>query len=247
MEQDPTVKIWVTKDYEIFRRKDGNRDISIPLVNRLVKSIMQNGYYDVSIIVVGDKMTVLDGQHRLEALKRIYKDTGILYKVRYIVSRDFDDLSKIISWQRDRAAWTTLDYARSYAVLGNENYEAYLSFKEKYKTNHQVTASLLGENHHSMQFKAGQFRVNDFSLAEEWVKRLNELSLYYDFAFRNTFVRAMLSFWKDPQFSHKDFMDKVERYRSNLYNCVKVMQFREAIANLYNYNSRKKVKFKFDR
>ena len=140
---DLSTKIYVTKDYDIFRKKEGNRDIKPALVNKLYRSILDHGYHDVSILIVGDKMTMLDGQHRVEALKRIKQDTGAVYKVRYIVSRDFDDLQKIISWQKDRLSWSTMDYANSFATMGNPHYKTYLEFRKKYKVKHHLNLLML--------------------------------------------------------------------------------------------------------
>lgn len=243
---DLRTKIYVTNDYDIFRKKEGNRDISPALVNKLYRSIIENGFYEISILIVGDNMTLLDGQHRIEALKRIYQDTGILYKVKYIVSRDFDDLAKVISWQTQRAAWTTLDFARSYALLGNDNYQAYLKFREKYKTNHTVSMVLLsGGSEPSKHFRNGNFKVAEYSHAEDWALRLQSLAQIYDFSHNRKFVMAIVSFWKHPGFSHKDFMEKVTKFRTLLYNCVTISEFRARISELYNYRRRDRVAFTF--
>jgi hypothetical protein len=203
----------------------------------------------VSILIVGDNMMMLDGQHRIEALKRIAQDTGAVYKIKYIVSRDFDDLAKIISWQKNRASWTTMDYARSFAEMGNQNYQTYLDFREKYKISHTIGVICLAGgqvNHIAELFKQGDFIVDDYSRSEEWVLRLQSLSEYYDFSHNRTFVRALLHFWKHPQFSHREFMDKVNKFRTLIYNCVSVKEFAELIAELYNYRRQNRIHFIFE-
>ena len=248
LDQDLKTKIYYTSDYDVFRKKDGNRDLNQGLVNKLYRSIMDNGWYDVSIIIIGDNMTVLDGQHRLEALKRIKSDTGITYKVRYVVSRELDDLKKIISWQKDRAAWTTNDYANSYSEMGNKHYTTYMEFRKKYKFSHTLAVILLMGNlaeggRLTDKFRHGHFVVNDYSQSEQYALRVQSLQQYYDFATNRNFVRAMMYFWKHPQFSHKEFMDRVSKYRGMLYNCISVKQFHELIAGLYNYRRRERVTF----
>jgi hypothetical protein len=248
---DLTTKIYFTKDYDIFRKKEGNRDINTTLVNKLYRSILDHGYYDVSILIVGDNMMMLDGQHRIEALKRIKQDTGAVYKIRYQVSRDFDNLEKIISWQKDRSAWTTMDYANSFAILGNAHYQSYLDFRIKYKLNHTIGALLLAGRssdgfNRADHFKAGRFEVDDYSRSEDWALRLQSLSEYYAFSHNRSFVRALIHFWKHPEFSHREFMGKVNKFRTLIYNCITVKEFAELIAELYNYRRQNRIHFIFE-
>lgn len=248
---DLGTKIYLTQDYGIFRKKKGNRDINPGLVNKLYRSILDHGYYEVSILIVGDNMTLLDGQHRIEALKRIKQDTGAVYKVKYQVSREFDDLKKIISWQRDRSAWSTMDYAVSYAEMGNDHYRVYLDFRTKYKLNHTIGALLLAGRsseggNNPQHFKIGRFQVDDYSRAEDWALRLQSLSEYYTFSHNRSFVRALIYFWKYPDFSHREFMEKVHKFRTLIYNCVTVKEFAELIAELYNYHRQNRVIFNFE-
>jgi hypothetical protein len=240
-------QIYNTTDYDIFRKKDGNRAINAQLVNKLYNSIIENGYYDISIIVIGEDMSVLDGQHRLAALKMAHEETGIDYKIKYVVSSEFDDLKKIISWQKDRSSWTTNDYAESYAEMGNEHYQAYLDFREKYKLNHTLGHLLLkgkqiGKAEH---FKRGDFKVEDYDRAEDWALRLQSIATYYDFAYNRNFVKAMVQYWNHPKFSHVEFMAKVDMFRTLIFNCLNVKEFSGRISELYNYRQKTKIKFEF--
>lgn len=248
MDLDP-VKVYNTKDYDIFRKKEGNRIINEKLVKTLMESILENGWYDISIIIVGENMTILDGQHRVEALKRIQADSGIVYRIKYIVSREFDDLKKIISWQADRSGWSTMDYAESFAVLGNAHYVSYLEFRKKYRLTHSVAMILLqngGRPHEeSKLFKAGKFQVTDFSIAEEWALRLKLMSDFYDFVWNRSFASAMSKFWRHPQFSHEDFMMRLNKYRSMIYACLNTEEYIQNIANMYNYRRRNQIIFDF--
>lgn len=245
---DLKTKIYITKDYDMFRKKPGNRDINQALVNKLYTSIYMNGYYDVSILIVGDNMTVLDGQHRIAALQRIKQDTGASYDVRFIVNREFDDLTKIISWQKDRASWTTMDYAVSYTEMGNAHYKTYLDFRAKHKLTHTAAVLLLmgrtttgGSN--AEKFKRGEFQVEDLSRSQEYVKRLEALSIFYDFTFTRNFIRALILHWRHPEFSNDEFMNKVEKFRGLLYNCINITEFVRIIGDLYNYHNKKRIEF----
>ena len=60
------LQIHSTCDLGIFKILEGNRNINLGHVERLVKSIQENGFLKMPIIV-NDDFEVIDGQHRLMA------------------------------------------------------------------------------------------------------------------------------------------------------------------------------------
>lgn len=65
-----TNEIKRTNNYDMFKRLEGNRFVDPKKVNKLKKSINEVGYIS-NPIIVNEKMEVIDGQHRLEALKEL--------------------------------------------------------------------------------------------------------------------------------------------------------------------------------
>ena len=72
------LQIHSTYDLSIFKILDGNRNINLGHVERLVKSIEENGFLKMPIIV-NDNFDVIDGQHRLMAAKK-NKFNDLLHK-----------------------------------------------------------------------------------------------------------------------------------------------------------------------
>ena len=64
------LQIHSTGDLSVFKILDGNRNINLGNVDRLVKSIEENGFLQMPIIV-NENYEVIDGQHRLMAAKKI--------------------------------------------------------------------------------------------------------------------------------------------------------------------------------
>lgn len=62
--------VYVTKDYSIFKRLVGNRDIPESRISKIVESIQTIGWVH-NPIIVNEKMEVIDGQGRLTALQRL--------------------------------------------------------------------------------------------------------------------------------------------------------------------------------
>lgn len=106
--------IYTTDNYYQFKRLLNNRDVKKGGVKNIIDSINTIGYI-TNPIIVNEKHEVIDGQHRLEALKAL----GM--KVDYIVAEGAG-IEQCRLMNRKQGNWTTMDYLKSYARGGNENY-----------------------------------------------------------------------------------------------------------------------------
>lgn len=116
------IKVYETKKYDTFKKLEGNRDVYG--VNKIVESIKAVGYIP-SPICVNEKMEVIDGQNRLEALKSL----GM--PIHYYVVKGIG-IEEARQLNIGRKNWTPMDYLKSYAASGNENYIRFLEFYEKH-------------------------------------------------------------------------------------------------------------------
>lgn len=117
-------KVYTTKDYSIFRRLIGNRDIPESRISKIVGSIQEIGWVR-NPIVVNEKMEVIDGQGRLTALQRL----GL--PVEYIIAEGAGS-KECIHMNMNMANWKLPDFIKSYAEQGNSNYQRLLTLMEKY-------------------------------------------------------------------------------------------------------------------
>ena len=76
--EESSKKIYITKDYSIFKKLTGNRSTELERITKICDSIREVGYI-TSPILVNENMEVIDGQGRLEA----FKELGI--PVEYII------------------------------------------------------------------------------------------------------------------------------------------------------------------
>lgn len=114
-------KVYVTKDYKMFKKLLGNRYVEEKRVKRLMDSIGKIGYLN-SAIIVNERMEVIDGQTRLEALKRLK------LPVYYCIHKGAG-IEECLMLNIKQQNWTIEDYAKSYAEQGNENYIKLLALK----------------------------------------------------------------------------------------------------------------------
>lgn len=116
MDKKIDLTIFETKDYHKFKRLAGNRDIKS--VNKILNSINNTGYI-MNPIIVNEKMEIIDGQNRVEALKELN------LPVHYYVI-DGADIETARQLNLGRSNWKPLDYVKSYAEEGNESYQLLL-------------------------------------------------------------------------------------------------------------------------
>jgi len=124
-----------TKNYSQFKKHIANRKISEVLVKKLMISIKTFGYIPGRPVLVDKNFTVIDGQHRLEACKRLK------IHVDYEIS-DAKLMEAVIALNSNQAQWKLIDYVTSHAEQGVDCYRRLLKFEEKYKFGISVSADL---------------------------------------------------------------------------------------------------------
>lgn len=102
-----------TMDYSIFGQVSGNREINEANIRGIMASINKKNLTQIRPILVDENMRVVDGQHRLEACKRL----GL--PVYYQVMTDL--VSEDVILLNNQKRWTTDDYINFFASKGIED------------------------------------------------------------------------------------------------------------------------------
>ena len=123
-EREMAYKVYVTKNYGIFKRLAGNRDIPESRISKIVASIQEIGWVR-NPIVVNEKMEVIDGQGRLTALQRLNMP------IEYIIAEGAGS-KECIYMNMNMVNWKLPDFIKSYAEQGNENYQRLLALMDRY-------------------------------------------------------------------------------------------------------------------
>jgi len=243
-------KVFVTNDYDMFTHKKGNRPILDRRANAILASIVEHGWIDSSLVMIGDKMAVLDGQHRIEALKRYKELTGNAPNLIYMVNRAMDDIRKIQAFNTHQFSWNAMDYLHSYIEQGNDHYLQYQRFMEEYSLRHSIALALTtlgrGDGRPHTLFKQGGFTCNDWGVPRDRAEKLDEIQKYFKKAKQAKFARAIVKFWRHPDFDHKQFIKKLRLDREMLYPVGTTDQYVRLIEDVYNFHSREKVRFDFE-
>ena len=197
-----------TTNYEMFSIIKENRVIDEKHLNLLMRAIQKEDLTAIRPILVNPDYSVVDGQHRLEACKRLE------LPVYYQKSNEFLPVDLLGKINRNQKNWTINDYIKYYAQLGYEHYIAIIKEAEHYDTTPAVIcAASSGNRYHdiytgTMTYGPGRQSstrvvLDLFFLIRPLIKdRLNELAL----------VKGIKTFLRHPNANALLLAQKINDY-----------------------------------
>lgn len=162
-----------TNNYSIFSRMPGNRTVEYARIARLKKSIETSGWIRCPIIV-NEKLQIIDGQGRFEALKAL----GL--PIEYIVTPGLG-MKECVVFNSTQSKWTSKDYIKSYAETGHKDYERLQKLITDFPD--LPEALIVFVCNHSREYSAKLLYSGEFKLDEGYYSESREL-----FDYLNQFV-----------------------------------------------------------
>lgn len=237
------LQIHSTHDLLIFKTLNGNRDLNMSNVDRIAKSIIDNGFLKVPI-VVNENFEIIDGQHRVEAAKKV---NSIIY---YVKVKDYD-LSTAILLNANASNWKTIDYVKSFCERGNSNYLKLMQLYESNKdfginTCAELTTNFIyrlvhnKDNKQSDVIKTGEFIYNDVNDAEYIFESMRKIHGNIPEAKSSMYCRVIKLCLKNTDFNLKDFVNKVLQYPQHYRKSNTLSVIMSNIEFIYNHNNKTK-------
>lgn len=233
-------KIYTTSNYGMFKRLLGNRDVTETRISKIVDSIRKNGYIE-SPIAINEKNEIIDGQGRLEALKRLKMPVDY-----YVVNGA--GIDQCIALNRFHTSWTQLDYINSYAEEGNESYAYLKQLIKAYPDMSMscITTAVSG----TCGFKTDTIKSGRFICTEKEYETAQEI-LDYEMRFKSIYEKLqgrVISYyvatdfcWRNKDVDNEKLYQKVTNRQADLIPTSTVNQACEQLEKIYNYGTRKKV------
>lgn len=165
-----TIKVFTTRDYGRFNRLKGNRDVANKRVAIIKESIEQVGYIS-NPIIVNEKMEIIDGQGRCEALRQL--DLPIEYRVVSGLG-----IKECRAMNLKPTSWSISDFVKSYAEYGNENYIRFKAIADKYGMGYSLVHSLCSDVIKSGRKSQDELRNGTLRFSEVTAERLDRLCEY---------------------------------------------------------------------
>lgn len=229
-----TVNVLETKNYDKFKWLKGNRPISTSHVNYLKKKIEENGNLTPQFpLDVNENMEIIDGQHRLEALK-------ILKEPVYYQIKPSLDINSVISLNTGQKNWSWKDFAQSYADRGDRNYQEFIKLSEETGEKRFGTLmmySTFGEwagrrGSAKDTFANGTFEMKNYELALKHLGQYQEMVQVGHVNVRE-FAYACQRFMQRPGYDHERMIDKISAFGGGLRNCYTVGDFYRELDLIY--------------
>ena len=228
--------VYVTKDYSIFKRLVGNRDIPESRISKIVESIQTIGWVH-NPIIVNEKMEVIDGQGRLTALQRLKMP------IEYIIAEGAGN-KECIYMNMNMVNWKLSDFIKSYAEQGNENYQRLLSLMQRYANGNLDIISTavyrLSRSKHReikqgiLQLTEDQYRaaVPRLEYIKPLLESINDKKLPGSIV---TLMQTLVYYFDYPEVDKERLAYSVEKYIYNATPWVLNTDCEREVENCYNY------------
>lgn len=223
-------------NYDQFVLMDTNRDQSRGHIETIKKAFEKVGNLTrVQPILVNEKYEIIDGQHRFVACKEL--DEPIFFTM--VPGLGVSDAREMNTLHR---GWTIADYARSYAIGGDINYQRYEQLREDFGYTHSIVMTYaMGYEQDGAfkRFRAGQFTLSPRQVeeAKERLQQLADIADNFKLAATIPFARALLNVHKIEGFDHARLVDKFNKYGTSLVvRQAGVPQYMRLLEDIYNHN-----------
>lgn len=230
----------VTSEYDVFKRLPGNRAVSETHVRNLMDAMREHDLF--TPILVNQDFAVIDGQHRLEARKRLGFPVPYYWE-EHLTLKDVQGLNST------QKSWKNQDFADAYIELGFESYKTYKWFRSKYGLPHKAACCLLegGPSHGvSERFRNGTFTVRDLEGGKRKAEMLGEIREHFPKNWKHdAFIAAFLIVLGRDGFEFKTLMHRIKLNPMLMRPCRTQDQYLQMIEEVYNYRSPKKVPLRF--
>lgn len=235
-------KVYKTTSYDKFQAFKGNRGIAPIHVRNLAKSMKDHGWLDsmpMTCIKNGNgKLHILDGHNRFYAAKSIGGE------VKYTLVDEKLGETEIYALNRTQKRWTSADFVKSYARMGNKEYERLQDFMERHKCGVATAAPLLtGTPAISTGIiESGNFKVNDEQRAEKLMVLLGQLRTALKMTIKINFLRVFLKATSFDDIDPSRLVDQMIKYPNLVLDFHREDDIATMLENVYNYHKGEKNK-----
>lgn len=225
-----------TKDYDMFKYFSDNRgnmakELNQGLIERLILSIQKHGYVSNRAILIDQNNFIIDGQHRLEACKKL--QIPAVYE-----RKETDNHHELmLDLNRNQLIWRLADFISSFANQGQSEYVYLKNIENTYSLGWSNTIKIVGNNHLRANYirEGRSFIINPFAKdIAEYILSMKELPFYQT----SHFVCAIVDLWKKTS---KEQRSKLYTRRLEISQAASMSGFLIIFENIINKHTKNKV------
>jgi len=227
-----------TENYEVFKHIGSNRTIVDNHVKKLMSSIGAHNLLEANPIIVDKHFNVVDGQHRLEACKRLN------IPVYWVQPKNIKNIKdSLISLNSNQKSWTLADYVQYYALEGKEEYCKIMELIER-GFNMSNALAIAGQGNAGRSIKIGTFKcgaINHHSMANI----VEDYQSIIDEVVNTKVIRALSMMFKTGLYDHKTHFKSLKKNKYDLEKCATPEQYIKMFQKIINKNQRKEKRIYF--
>lgn len=229
-----------TTKYEMFKDIASNREVDEKHVRKLMQAITKKNMLNLNPILVNDKMEVVDGQHRLEAAKRL----GV--QIFYLTDSSIQK-ADIAALNSNQKGWTMMDYINFYTVEKRPGFDKLSAFLSQHPMLPPSTAMVMISDDGSRNTKGvleGRINTANYENGLKIAEMVKEYRNMCDHAYERNFVLAVIHCFYVPGYDHAAMQAQLETQSRCLVRCINKKQYIELFEEIYNRNkSKNKLSF----
>lgn len=245
-------KVLISADYDTFKLIEGNRPIMNGHVEKLIRSFQKYPAYELSPILVNERMEILDGQHRFAAFKKM--QVPIHYRIS--TDQDYEGVTHL----QVSARWGISDYLKFYASTRGGAYKAMQDLEEKYGMPKGSAFFLIGKRsgRQCEEFRRGNYNGRGLDEIEEILKHYSSLidalisaepelgkktKGFYSRAMLTTFASLYKFLKLLPNFDHewRRLLKNASRIPASIHFTRSEYGAKQIFQRIFNYGRRKSV------
>ena len=240
------LQIRETDNYDQFVKLLGNRDVTAARIAAIKESILRIGYQP-SVIIVNEKMEVIDGQGRIAACKALNIPC-------YYVVKPGLTIEDCISMNIKMKNWSDLDYLRSYAERGVKPYEIMMQMLEEFPLlSWQQLIVIQGRGSEPATTEAmrnGRLRFTELSYTQyeraRWISQMIPAIKKSPLNNRSA-IETLIRLDRYKLIDKHRMMESIEKYADSIERGgSRASDTLQILNELYNYNRRSKKFFADD-
>lgn len=221
--------IGMSKDYDRFKRIEGNRPIYPSHVADMVEVMKEKPkLLEYNPILINERFEIIDGQHRVLAAKEL--ELPIFY-----IQQAGLRLADVQGLNSGAKPWGAMDYARSFAETGRVDYQIYLEVYASYSLSHDLIRYILSHNTITYNmFKKGLFKVVKLLEATDFLDMLTDFKAYYPYHTDRSFVMAFERMDNNADYNHEYMINQLTKHPELIMEVFDSSEYLEQLENIYN-------------
>ena len=236
--------VYRTSDYNLFKKLQFNRDITESRKEKLIASLSAREI--MCPIVVNENFEIIDGQARYEAKKELGRP------IEYIIDpgADISDCRRMNAYN---TKWTPMDYAKSYAESGNQNYARILQCYEDTGLALKLILRLAGKsatNDKGNAFANGKtiYTEHDLEVSKRVIRDSYTIrdALQFDGKLNEAFFKAVKIATEFPEYDHEWMIKKCKEYKTRYTQMSQLEDALKQFSVIYNHNIKRRKRIYFE-